>query len=117
MLKNRFRSVAGWERVGSETLLRVNLAEPELTEVWPGNAGAETPAGEMRTLRDKVIPLSDVYLAVQDSYFAESEGYGPGDVALMKEALEESPRRTAQRKSGGQGAKAKQPGIGMSMGI
>lgn len=117
MSRNRIESISGWEKVGSETLLRVKLAEPELTEVWPGNATADAALGEVRSLRDKVIPLSDVYLAVQDSAFARNEGYGAVDVEMMKDALQETPRRTAQRRTGGQGAKAKRPPVGMQIGI
>ncbi len=53
MLKNRFKDIAGWEKIGSTTLLRVNLAEPELTEVWPGGPSIDEPQREQRMLRQK----------------------------------------------------------------
>ncbi len=45
-----------------------------------------------------MIPLSDVRRAVEEEGFAEAEGYGPGDVDLMKKALENRPRKTADRR-------------------
>jgi hypothetical protein len=93
-----FKGIAGWERHGGEMLLRLNLAEPRLTRVWPGSPSADEPQGEMRLLSQMMLTRADVRKAITDRVFAQNCGYSAEDVALLRRALNEPPETRKARR-------------------
>lgn len=96
-----FKGIAGWERHGSEMMLRMNLTEPRLTRVWPGAPSVEEPQGEVRLLTQVVLTRADVRKIVSDHEYALSCGYSANDLALLRRALNEPPRPHRARRSDG----------------
>lgn len=92
-----FKGIAGWERHGSEMMLRMKLAEPCLRKVWPGAPSIEPPEGEMRLLTEVVLPRADVRKAITDRAYAESCGYSADDLALLRRALNDPPQARKAR--------------------
>lgn len=93
-----FKGIAGWERHGSEMMLRMNLTEPRLTRVWPGAPTVDEPQGEMRHLTQMLLTRTDVRKAVADRKFAAICGYSDNDLAMLRRALNEPPRTQKARK-------------------
>lgn len=96
-----FKGIAGWERHGSEMMLRMNLTEPRLTRVWPGAPSVEQPQGEMRLLTQMLLTREDVRKVTTDRKYAASCGYSDSDLALLRRALNEPPRPRRSRHSDG----------------
>lgn len=96
-----FKGIAGWERHGSEMMLRMNLAEPRLTRVWPGTFSVEQPEGEMRLLTQMLLTRTDVRKATTDQKYAALCGYSANDLAMLRRALNEPPRPRKTRHSDG----------------
>jgi hypothetical protein len=92
----------GWERHGSEMMLRMNLTEPRLTRVWPGTPSAGEPQGEMRLLTQIVLTRADVRKAITDLAYAESCSFSANDLALLRRALNDPPgaQRARRRPEG-----------------
>jgi hypothetical protein len=86
-----FKGIVGWERHGSEMMLRMNLTQPRLTRVWPGTPSADPPEGEMRLLTEMLLTRADVRSAVTDRAYAEACGYSTADLALLRRALNDPP--------------------------
>lgn len=98
-----FKGIAGWEKYGSELLLRMNLTEPRLTRVWPGTPSVEKPEGETRLLGQIMLTREEVRKAVTDREHAERCGYSSRDIALLRRALNDPPRpNTRWRTEGSQ---------------
>lgn len=93
-----FKGIAGWERYGSEMLLRMNLTEPRLTRVWPGTPSVEEPQGEMRLLTQMVLTRANARKALTDRVFSESCGYSADDLALLRRALNDPPQARSARR-------------------
>lgn len=74
-------------------MLRMNLAEPRLTRVWPGSVPGNPPDGELRLLTQIMLTRADVRKAITDRRFAESCGYSAEDIALLRRALNEPPQQ------------------------
>lgn len=96
-----FKGIAGWERHGSEMMLRMNLTEPRLTRVWPGAPSVEQPQGEMRLLTQMLLTRADIRKAVSDRAYAFGCGYSANDLAMLRRALNEPPRPQKSRHSDG----------------
>jgi hypothetical protein len=96
-----FKGITGWERHGSEMMLRMNLTEPRLTRVWPGTPSVEEPPSEMRLLTQMLLTRADVRKAVTDQAYASSCGYSADDLALLRRALNEPPRPQKTRHTDG----------------
>ena len=62
-------------------------------------------------LRQLVVPLTDVHRTVTEEEFAAEQGYGPGDVELMRKALEDRARQTAERREHTKPS----PGLGLGL--
>ena len=91
-MSDLFKGIAGWERHGSEMMLRMNLAEPRLTRLWPGTPSIDKPQGEMRLLTQVVLTRTEIRKAITDRAHAESCGYSVNDLALLRRAINEPPR-------------------------
>ena len=96
-----FKGIAGWERHGSEMMLRMSLTEPRLTRVWPGTPSVDEPRGELRLLTQMVLTRADVRKIVTDHAYAISCGYSENDLALLRRALNEPPRPRQSRRHDG----------------
>lgn len=85
-MRDRFRSVVGWEKFAGQWLLRLKLAEPELTKVWPGTPSIEKPEGELRTLAEQVLTRDEVTRAVTSRFYRDHHGFTENDAALLWQA-------------------------------
>lgn len=86
---NCIAEIMGWEKYGSETMLRVKLRDPCEAAVYTGFDGSGTfpPPPATRMLTDRMFTLKDLFRAVSDRGFADESGLGPGDIRKIKEAL------------------------------
>ena len=97
---NRYKRIVGWEKLGGEWLLRMELAEPRLAAVWPGPPSIEQPKGELRKLTDEVLPLSDVQLILSDDAAARQREISSNDVVLLYSAWNAKPGTNSQQRPG-----------------
>lgn len=88
---DRFRSVVGWEKFAGHWLLRLKLAEPELTKVWPGTPSIEEPEGQLRTLAEQVLTRDEVTRAVTSRFYRDQHGFTENDAALLWQAMNNCP--------------------------
>jgi hypothetical protein len=87
-----FKGIVGWERHGSEMMLRMNLTQPHITHVWPGSPSVSEPVGEKRLLTQMLLTRADVRRAVSGRWYEEDFRFSAGDIALLRRALNEPPR-------------------------
>ena len=96
-----FKGIVGWERHGSEMMLRLNLTQPHITHVWPGSGSLSEPEGETRLLTQMLLTRAEVRRAVRDRCYAESRRFSAADLALLRRALNEPPRPLQSRHADG----------------
>jgi hypothetical protein len=87
---NRYKRVIGWEKFGGEWLLRMALAEPRLTPVWPGSPTIAEPGGELRRVTDEVLTLAQANYIVRD-FPPTQHKVTERDVRLLWQALSQYP--------------------------
>jgi hypothetical protein len=87
--RNCIKEIMGWEKYGSESMLRVKLREPYEAAIYTGFDGSGTfpPEPAVRVLTDRMFTLKDLFRVVSDHRFADENGLGPGDVRMLKAAL------------------------------
>lgn len=87
--RNSIKEIMGWEKYGSESMLRVKMREPYKAEVYTGFDGSGTfpPEPAVRVLTDRIFTLKDLFRVVSDCRFADENGLGAGDIRLLKHAL------------------------------
>ena len=96
-----FKGIVGWERHGSEMMLRLNLTQPHITHVWPGSGSLSEPEGEARLLTQMLLTRADVRRAVSGRWYEEDSRFSAADLALLRRALNEPPRPRQSRHADG----------------
>lgn len=107
--RNSIEEVMGWEKWGSESLLRVKLREPYEAACFAMTGGDETnpPPAETRTLTERMFTLKELFQAVSDQDYADDCSLSDSDIRKLKTALRE------QRDKTGRGSQHYRPGAGL----
>lgn len=84
-MRSRYKGIVGWERYGDMLLLRMELSQPELRNVWPGVPSITKPEGEIRLLYDEILSFDDVRAAVDAG---PDEKFATTDIRLFSSALD-----------------------------